>query len=158
MTLNRPIRALLRAVPVILAGLGTWSAHAASSSEPIRSGRARLWADEVKEAIRDRTPRKNSTVQEKESTGSGSATRGGSSGPSGNREATGSTGGSPSGRGSNSTGNDSPGRGSDKGNDASGGPQNTSGDRASESRGGDQGGRGGERGGEGNGRGGADQR
>lgn len=170
MTLNRPIRALLRAVPVILAGLGTWSAHAASSSEPIRSGRARLWADEVKEAIRDRAPRKNSTVQEKEYTGSGSATRGGSSGPSGSREATGSTGGSPSGRGSNASGDDTAGRGNDRGNDASGGHQNTSGDRGSgdqggrggdrggESRGGDQGGRGGDRGGEGKGGGGADQR
>jgi hypothetical protein len=184
MNLNRPIRALLRVVPVILAGLGIWSAHAASSSEPIRSGRARLWADEVKEAIRDRTPRRNGTVQEQEFTGSGSATRGGSSGPLGSREATGSTGGSPSGRGSNSSGNDGPDRSRDRGNDASGGNQNTSsggrgsetrggdhrgndasggnpntasGDRGSESRGGDHGGRGGDHGGEGKG-GGADQR
>jgi hypothetical protein len=139
MSLNRLSHALLRAVPVILVGLGTFSAHAASSSEPIKSGRARLWAEEVEEAIRDRPPRRNGTVQEG-SSGIGAATRSRGSGPADNRDATGSTGGNPAGRGSSASGGDSPGRGGDAG----GGHQSTPDGHQGNGRGGDQGGRGGD--------------
>ena len=135
-------------LPAVLAEFAAPAVQAASSLQPIRSGRPKLWAEEVQEAITDGGLRKRGANPAGDGSGRRADPRG--RGPHAVQDpaaATGSTGNGPSGRDSRGPADPSSGRGSAQGGPASGHPGRGSGEGAAghgnAGRGADHGGRGG---------------